>query len=68
MDVDITIVETQETHYTYTVSGVSSLTEAKKIAAQYHKDHFYADRCYLSHKIPYPPQESFGSMQLINQD
>ena len=66
MDMRVTIREINPTEFTYWVSDVNSIEEAKRAALQCYRTHVQANECYLGHTVPCKPTIEFGAVELLN--
>lgn len=68
MKVQITILETYTTQYTYEIEGVKNLSEARKAAATLYYHPEYHTPGHLLRTVPEPKEVAFGSMQIVDYD
>ena len=64
MDMKIVIRENRPVEFTYWVSGVNSIEEGRKAAAQCYRTHEETDACYLGRTIPLKIHAEFGAVEI----
>lgn len=64
MDMKIIIKKNRPVEFTYWVSGVNSIEEGRKAAAQCYRTHEQTDACYLGRTIPLKTHAEFGAVEI----
>lgn len=66
MKVQVTILETYTTQYTYEIDGVNNVNEARTAASTLYYHPEYHTKGHLMRTVPLPREVAFGSARIVD--